>query len=97
MMKIKHIFGLFAMMVLLVLSSCQKFDDLEPGSDALLPTRAVYSDDETDDSIPSLKGDTRAGDDIEDGDDDDDDVDNVNDDDDEEEDDEEQSLNGLPQ
>ncbi|MFT4682857.1 MAG: hypothetical protein ACJAU0_000967 [Flavobacteriales bacterium] len=93
MMKVKHIFGLFAMMVLLVLSSCQKLDDLEPGSDALLPTRAVYSDDETDDSRPSLKGDSRAGDDIEDGDDDG----NVNDDDDEEDDDEEQSLNGLPQ
>lgn len=95
-MKMKHIFGLFAMMVMLVLSSCQKLDDLEPGSDALLPTRAVYSGDEMegDTERPSLKDKTRSGEDIES---DDDDVDNVNDDDDEEEDDEVQSLNGLPQ
>ena len=94
MIRIKHIVGLFAVMAMLVLSSCHKLDDLEPGSEALLPTRAVYSGDEVEDveAKPSKKDAVRTGEE-----DSDDGVDNVNDDDDDEEDDEEQSLNGLPQ
>ncbi|MDG1262703.1 MAG: hypothetical protein P8H59_11675 [Flavobacteriales bacterium] len=93
MIKLKHIFSLFALVGLLAMSSCQKLEEIEPGGDSVLPSRAVQTSDMDEDEDTTHIGikQTRSGVDRPD-----DNLGNVNDDDDDEDDDEEQSLNNLP-